>query len=59
MAAALVLVLAVTAAVITDDPRTARRAGDTLTPQEGAIVEAATNGLVAYSYAGDIYVGLA
>ena len=47
VAAALVLVVAVTATVITDDAPTPRP------PLAGA----AANGLIAYSYAGDIHVG--
>lgn len=47
VAAALVLVVAVTATVITDDAPTLRP------PLAGA----AANGLIAYSYAGDIHVG--
>jgi len=46
--AALVLVVAVTAAVITDDAPT---------PRPQSLAGAAANGLIAYSYAGDIYVG--
>ena len=48
VAAALVLVVAVTAAVITDDAPT---------PRPQSLAGAAANGLIAYSYAGDIYVG--
>jgi dipeptidyl aminopeptidase/acylaminoacyl peptidase len=48
VAAALVLVVAVTAAVITDDAPT---------PRPPSLAGAAANGLIAYSYAGDIYVG--
>ena len=47
-AVVLVLVVAVTAAVITDDAPT---------PRPQSLAGAAANGLIAYSYAGDIYVG--
>ena len=48
VAATLVLVVAVTAAVITDDAPT---------PRPQLLAGAAANGRIAYSYAGDIYVG--